>query len=890
MTTKAAPPCPPEAARSQASVSKDAPPNAESGRKPTQEEPRGLEEDISREQIILRAVTKHLLPGAQIKMANGEVETVSPQGNLSSHTKPDSECQEKTWLEVPECDVAKDQEALQNQSKKLMQLVTSLGTYERLAEANRLSDAKSIEEAVKEALDSAAADQITEIVAEAKTVLSSEEANRALRVKGAELLVATERALSDQKNIDKLADLAGKGLQSLSEIAEKGDIKDKGGDIINSAQKVLNQIAEGKGLSSDELQKWTQYVTSSEKQKSSKLQDDPNLAAILGKANSLLTSPEAIKFIKNKKNGLSKGGETLLGKLEGVMKDKKSKDFIQKWAKSGLDILRTATADRVYTINQGFKFHVRSEPSMSKASKNGIILRSGDLTIVFLVVIHQVFTVSEVREDPSGKQTYLKLSDGRGWVFTDHPKPDDNRKLVSEINLTPEEEKELMNKEENGGSDDGSGASGASSKKAGELLRAQRRFKHRGKMLLDITGKRYLGKSADELLSHGGRLMKDNIARNAFLTEIKDASVEFLLSYLPTMQVGPIEGEKDNVKYKLWDIDLSGFKILSEHVMVSFNEKTMELTVIATKLSCKMKRLGWQYKQQKFPYLSGKGLANAYTSNARFIFVVKIEFIKPEEADRRKKEIEKRDKQREEEAIAKKRSKGFTTATHSIIINKNKSPQRTNNNTDETRSGERKKEERKGEEKKRVGTVVVDTAATTAAADINNDAPQSPTQQSVITTEDKEKLILQVTLTKKKMVMTDLSLTFDTGGGASTWFYNKVSAIFKESIRMYVEEHLNKSLESYSYLILDLCNKYAQQYYLTLLDIVKAAKKGALESKKGASLSPQKGKDASNSTNKPTDDTTIITTTQSENGVAAETEKTRNTVARGRTNSTELTL
>lgn len=90
-----------------------------------------------------------------------------------------------------------------------------------------------------------------------------------------------------------------------------------------------------------------------------------------------------------------------------------------------------------------------------------------------------------------------------------------------------------------------------------KMLRVQKRFQHRGKKLLDLTGKRYLGKSADDLLTHGSehnfllqllvnlcvlvtfrsRLYENKEARDAFLKEIKDASVEFLLSYLPTMQV-----------------------------------------------------------------------------------------------------------------------------------------------------------------------------------------------------------------------------------------------------------------------------------------------------------------------------------------------------------------
>ena len=39
----------------------------------------------------------------------------------------------------------------------------------------------------------------------------------------------------------------------------------------------------------------------------------------------------------------------------------------------------------------------------------------------------------------------------------------------------------------------------------------------------------------------------------------------------------------------------------------------------------------------------------------------------------------------------------------------------------------------------------------------------------------------------------------------------QVASIFKESIRWYVEQHLNTALDDYSGLLVDIGNKYAQQ-------------------------------------------------------------------------------
>jgi hypothetical protein len=270
---------------------------------------------------------------------------------------------------------------------------------------------------------------------------------------------------------------------------------------------------------------------------------DPTLSAILSKANEILTSEEVLKVIAEKKDGLGEGAEALVKQIESMIKDKEKQKWLKGMSQSGINMLRIATADKVYAINQGFKFHVRSEPTTSGKKKNGVILRSGD-----------IFTVSELVKSPSGKQTYLKLGDGRGWVFTDHPKEGDDRKLVTMVKLNSRDSAEQSDDSEGGEG----GPSGSKEKK---VNKASKSMAHRGKKLLDLTGKRYLGRGADDLLKHGSRIMENKLARAAFLREIKDASVEFLLSYLPTIKVQPIEGEQDGFEYKLWDIDLSGFKV-----------------------------------------------------------------------------------------------------------------------------------------------------------------------------------------------------------------------------------------------------------------------------------------------------------------------------------------
>ena len=50
-----------------------------------------------------------------------------------------------------------------------------------------------------------------------------------------------------------------------------------------------------------------------------------------------------------------------------------------------------------------------------------------------------MLTADEAKRDPLGRrQTYLRLADNSGWIFTDHPNPKDSRKLVSQVSMVDE--------------------------------------------------------------------------------------------------------------------------------------------------------------------------------------------------------------------------------------------------------------------------------------------------------------------------------------------------------------------------------------------------------------------------------------------------------------------
>ena len=66
----------------------------------------------------------------------------------------------------------------------------------------------------------------------------------------------------------------------------------------------------------------------------------------------------------------------------------------------------------------------------------------------------------------------------------------------------------------------------------------------------------------------GEKVATDETERQKLVNQVKDSALEFLLQYLPSIQVPPIQGEKDNVEYTISNIDLGGFKIKKEGVDV----------------------------------------------------------------------------------------------------------------------------------------------------------------------------------------------------------------------------------------------------------------------------------------------------------------------------------
>ncbi|RHY28082.1 hypothetical protein DYB32_006586 [Aphanomyces invadans] len=76
----------------------------------------------------------------------------------------------------------------------------------------------------------------------------------------------------------------------------------------------------------------------------------------------------------------------------------------------------------------------------------------------------------------------------------------------------------------------------------------------------------------NDLAKWGRTLAVDAAARQEFVDQVKDRCLDFLMSVLPSIEVDPIIGTKDDVEYSLSQLDLSKFKVRKEKVSVKLGK------------------------------------------------------------------------------------------------------------------------------------------------------------------------------------------------------------------------------------------------------------------------------------------------------------------------------
>jgi len=100
--------------------------------------------------------------------------------------------------------------------------------------------------------------------------------------------------------------------------------------------------------------------------------------------------------------------------------------------------------------------------------------------------------------------------------------------------------------------------------------------------------------------------------------ELKAGLVSLLVRLLPNVAFPPIEGERDGVTYSVKNLALSKFHVDEKHVRLLVNSTLGQVRrgdpfvkVFVDDVSAALPGIGWEFKQNYFPYLTGQGLCDA---------------------------------------------------------------------------------------------------------------------------------------------------------------------------------------------------------------------------------------------------------------------------------------
>ena len=124
-----------------------------------------------------------------------------------------------------------------------------------------------------------------------------------------------------------------------------------------------------------------------------------------------------------------------------------------------------------------------------------------------------------------------------------------------------------------------------------------------------------------DLMSVAGTILNDADARNRVIERLKDRVLDFLLGYIPTININSLDGVYENISYHISSLDLSGFKFVKDMVSLEINQDRLTsdgslLKFKARGIEASFKGVEWKYSQQVFPNLQGEGLINAAMQSA----------------------------------------------------------------------------------------------------------------------------------------------------------------------------------------------------------------------------------------------------------------------------------
>ena len=106
------------------------------------------------------------------------------------------------------------------------------------------------------------------------------------------------------------------------------------------------------------------------------------------------------------------------------------------------------------------------------------------------------------------------------------------------------------------------------------------------------------------------------------MNRLLDSGLDVMMSILPKIHIDNLEGETDDFKYGVGNIDLQGFHMYKENVVLQLNTvieagvQSVELINFkAWNMECLLEDVIFTYAMKTFPYLNGSGVAQCFVGN-----------------------------------------------------------------------------------------------------------------------------------------------------------------------------------------------------------------------------------------------------------------------------------
>ena len=340
----------------------------------------------------------------------------------------------------------------------------------------------------------------------------------------------------------------------------------------------------------------------------------------------------------------------------------------------------------------------------------------------------------------------------------------------------------------------------------------------------------------EQILAMGNNMYNDGEGRQVFINKVKDSALEFLMAYLPTAHIPPIEGQQDNIEYKLTNIDLSGFKVLSQDVEVLLSEED-GLQIKAENISCAMGDLGYKFKRHGIINVSGEGKAEAVAQGVKFFMRLELEVMgkklkSPKAKSPKSPAIKSPSASASGAASPEKKP---TTPTGEAAARKKpatpKSTTRTPSTSSSPSAPSTKDSAAAMKTQKPKTSAASKAEAKAAPPPLKVDG--SPTVSAPTSPSSSDPPMMKLKLTECRITMDKFKINILSG--KNKWIYNFLLTLFQSKVRAYIEEQMNQVINEQSGQLLGTVNNLAVDYLPLLYRILHKAD-AVVKKKTGVSI------------------------------------------------------